>query len=279
MTQTPGQSGPQNQFNDLTPEERARNRRKAALWLLIICAAIAALIWIFWDPLTVLTKDMYELVTDREVFRQRIESYGIWAPLVFVVFQIFQVLISPIPGELVGAGGGYTFGWFPSLVYSTIGLTIGSWINFYIARILGKSFVERMVPPKFLAKIAFLMKRQGVVTTFIFFTIPGFPKDYLCYVLGLTPMSSRIFLVVSSIGRIPGTLLLSIQGALVFHEQYWTFALMAALSLLFILPVFIWRENIYQALARLDGNNKSRPARSGSAGSPPSSGQDQTQSD
>ena len=267
MTEIPEQNNPKNKYHDLSAEERARHRRKAALWLLGIGAATGILVWVFWEPISFHINDLYELVTDREVFRDRIESYGVWAPLVFVLFQIFQVLISPIPGELVGAGGGYTFGWFHSLVYSTIGLTVGSWINFFIARVLGKSFVERMVPPSFLAKIDFLMKRQGVVTTFIFFTIPGFPKDYLCYVLGLTPMSWRIFLVVSSVGRIPGTLLLSIQGALVFHEQYWTFALMAVLSLLFILPVYIWRENIYQALARLDGKKASKRGSKGNENS------------
>ena len=82
--------------------------------------------------------------------------------------------------------------------------------------------------------------------------IPGFPKDYFCYVLGLSPMSWRIFLVVSSVGRIPGTLMLSLQGAMVYHEQYWSFAVLGALSVAFILPVYLWRERIYQWLYRLD---------------------------
>jgi len=195
---------------------------------------------------------LWELLQDKEAFRARIESYGIWAPAVFILFQIFQVLISPIPGELVGAAGGYVFGWLPCLVYSTIGLSIGSWINFFAARLLGRGLVERMIPPKFLAKISYLMERQGVIASFIFFVIPGFPKDYFCFALGLSPISWRIFLVISSVGRIPGTLMLSLQGAAIYHENYWSFVVLGVISVAFHVPVWLWRERIYQLLYRLE---------------------------
>lgn len=223
--------------------------------MLISLGALAACVlvtWYFWDAIWRLTLEMWEVVKDREVFRQRIESYGTWAPLVFVLFQIAQVLVSPIPGELVGAAGGYVFGWLPSLLYSTVGLSLGSWMNFLAARLIGKSFVERMIPPSYLSRIAFLMERQGVVASFIFFVIPGFPKDYLCYALGLAPMSWRIFFVISSVGRIPGTLMLSLQGAAVYQEDYWSFLWLGVMSVAFILPVYIWRERIYQLLYKLD---------------------------
>jgi uncharacterized membrane protein YdjX (TVP38/TMEM64 family) len=215
-------------------------------------AALAAVVVIYWQPLMNYTWRLWELLQDKEAFRARIESYGIWAPAVFILFQIFQVLISPIPGELVGAAGGYVFGWLPCLVYSTIGLSIGSWINFFAARLLGRGLVERMIPPKFLAKISYLMERQGVIASFIFFVIPGFPKDYFCFALGLSPISWRIFLVISSVGRIPGTLMLSLQGAAIYHENYWSFVVLGVISVAFIVPVWLWRERIYQLLYRLE---------------------------
>lgn len=235
-----------------TPAQR-RARRHLALWVGLGALALVGLItWLYWEPLWQWSKEIWFLLKDKEAFRQRIESYGVWAPGVFIAFQIFQVLASPIPGELVGAAGGYVFGWLPSLIYSTIGLSIGSWINFFAARLLGRGLVERIIPPAYLAKIAFLMERQGVVASFIFFVIPGFPKDYFCYALGLSPMNWRSFMVMSSVGRIPGTLMLSLQGAAVYHENYWSFLLLGALSVAFILPVYIWRENIYQWLYRLE---------------------------
>jgi len=261
-----------------TPAQR-RARRSLALWAGLGSLVVLGLIaWLYWEPLWQWTKELWVLLQDKEAFRQRIEAYGVWAPGAFILFQVFQVLASPIPGELVGAAGGYVFGWLPSLIYSTIGLSVGSWINFFAARLLGRGLVERIIPPAYLAKIAFLMERQGVVASFIFFVIPGFPKDYFCYALGLSPMNWRSFMVMSSVGRIPGTLMLSLQGAAVYHENYWSFLLLGALSVAFILPVYIWRENIYQWLYRLEKgrgplNNQSQ---AGADDNPqPGGGQDQ----
>ncbi|MCA1906378.1 MAG: TVP38/TMEM64 family protein [Desulfarculus sp.] len=233
-------------------EARRRQRRLAAWWGLGLLLVLGLAVWWWWEPLARLTQEWWILLQDKDAFRQRIESYGVWAPAVFILFQIFQVLISPIPGELVGAAGGYVFGWWQALLYSTVGLSLGSWINFYLARVVGRSFVERMIPPEYLTRIAYLMERQGVIASFIFFVIPGFPKDYFCYALGLSPMSARIFLVVSSLGRVPGTLLLSLQGAAVYNENYWSFFWLFLLSIAFILPVWLWRERIYQWLYRLE---------------------------
>ncbi|KIX14364.1 TVP38/TMEM64 family protein [Dethiosulfatarculus sandiegensis] len=237
---------------DYNPQDLKRRRRKAIFMILGVLALLSLLTYIFWEPIWQYCLELWELLKDKEAFRARIESYGVWAPLAFVVFQVFQVLISPIPGELVGAAGGYVFGWFPSLVYSSLGLTVGSWINFFLARMLGKTFIEKLIPPHVLARISFIMERQGVVAAFIFFVVPGFPKDYFCYALGLSPMSWRIFLVVSSAGRIPGTLLLSLQGAMVYQENYWSFVWLGILSVAFIAPVYIWREKIYGLLYKLE---------------------------
>lgn len=242
-----------NPQTSLSPEPAYTPRSRGMLWASIVGLALLLVgLWLFWDPLWHYTQRLWVLLQNKEAFRQRIESYGVWAPLVFVVFQIFQVLVSPVPGELVGAAGGYVFGWWASLLYSTIGLSVGSWINFFVARLLGQGLVERLIPTKYLSKIAFLMERQGVIASFIFFVIPGFPKDYLCYVLGLSPMSWRIFLVVSSVGRIPGTLMLSLQGALIYQERYWSLLLLGALSVAFILPVYFWRDRIYGWLYKLE---------------------------
>jgi uncharacterized membrane protein YdjX (TVP38/TMEM64 family) len=246
------QSSPSPESFEETPAQR-RARRNLALWVGLGALLVVGLItWLYWEPLWQWTKELWALLKDKDAFRQRIEAYGIWAPGVFIIFQVFQVLASPIPGELVGAAGGYVFGWLPSLIYSTLGLSVGSWINFFAARLLGRGLVERIIPPAYLAKISFLMERQGLVASFIFFVIPGFPKDYFCYALGLSPMNWRSFMVMSSVGRIPGTLMLSLQGAAVYHENYWSFILLGVLSVAFILPVYIWRENIYQWLYRLE---------------------------
>ena len=82
---------------------------------------------------------------------------------------------------------------------------MGSWINFAIGRFLGKRFVRRWIPAAKLERFNRLLKRQGIIVLLILFIFPGFPKDYLCLFLGLTAIPRNVFLVIASIGRMPGT--------------------------------------------------------------------------
>jgi uncharacterized membrane protein YdjX (TVP38/TMEM64 family) len=228
-------------------------------WGLVLLAIIGVLVWYFWDDIYDFSLFIWNELQDKERFRQRIESYGIWGPAVFIGFQIFQVLISPVPGELVGAAGGYVFGWLLSFFYSTIGLSLGSWINFFVARFLGEGLVLRLVPPEMMRRIRSFMKSTGMIACLMAFVVPGFPKDYFCLFLGLTPINWKVFMFISSVGRIPGTLMLSLQGDLLYHENYWSFAILGAISLAFLIPVWLWRDKIYQWLYRLENgrDNKS----------------------
>ncbi len=250
------------------------------LWVSLVVLLAAGLVWWFWDPIVELSAYISELAMDKDLMRQRMDSYGIWAPAVFVGFQVFQVLISPVPGELVGAVGGYVFGWWWAFVWSTVGLSLGSWINFFLARLMGERLVERMIGPANTARLTRFMERQGVIASFILFMIPGFPKDYYCYVLGLTPMNGRVFMFISSVGRIPGTLVLSLAGDTAFdlvvklahhdsatalladmvHEpDFWILVGLLVLSLVFVIPVWLWRERIYQWVQRLDNSPDREP--------------------
>ncbi|MDI6755743.1 MAG: VTT domain-containing protein, partial [Thermodesulfobacteriota bacterium] len=179
-------------------------------------------------------RDAVRFFSNRDKLSDFVASFGYFAPLTFIGLQIFQVIFAPIPGELSGFIGGYLFGIGPGLVYSTIGLTIGSLSNFLISRRLGLPFVRRFVGQELMAKFDYLMEHQGAFFAFIFFLIPGMPKDYFCYLLGLSPMHIITFFVVSFVGRIPGTLLLNLQGQAVKSEDYRRFFVVLGIALFLI---------------------------------------------
>lgn len=173
-----------------------------------------------------------------------IASFGPFAPLAFIGLQILQVLFAPIPGELSGFIGGYLFGTTPGFIYSTIGLTCGSLFSFLIARRFGMPFVRRFVGPELMGKFDYLMEHQGAFFSFIFFLIPGLPKDYFCYLLGLSPMHVITFFIISTVGRIPGTLLLTFQGQAVRSENYRGFFVVLGMALFFIVLTVIYRDRV-----------------------------------
>jgi len=229
------------------------SRSKIALALLGLagtgCLVIA--VCVTWPHLWERIISWYALVTDQGRVERFMRAWGpIGAPLAFITVQIFQVVLAPIPGEASGFAGGYLFGASPGLVYSTIGLTVGSVINFTLGRLLGRRYVAAWMSAESLLRFDALAKRQGAILFFVFFLFPGFPKDYLCIFLGLTSLSLKAFIVMAGIGRIPGTLMLSLQGAQVFHQDYATLALLVAITLAFAIPAFYWRERIYKWIDR-----------------------------
>jgi uncharacterized membrane protein YdjX (TVP38/TMEM64 family) len=223
-------------------------------WILMICilsALLCFLIYYYHTQLWSVAIESYSLLNDHYHFKKTIESFGPYSPLAFVLFQVIQVVVVPIPGAPVSFLGGYLFGVKWGFIYSTIGLTLGSWLAFRIARIFEKWFVKKIVSSKKLKKFDYLIEHEGVILSFFLFLIPGFPKDALCYILGLTPMSLVIFLIVSTIGRMPGTLIATLQGANAFNRQYTVFLIVAGISTLIALVFYVYGEQVHNLIKKV----------------------------
>jgi uncharacterized membrane protein YdjX (TVP38/TMEM64 family) len=201
---------------------------------------------------------LYHIYQDHQQLKKVISSYGPYAPLAYILLQILQVVIAPIPGGAVEFLGGYLFGVRAGFVYSMIGLILGSWFAFSLARIFEKIAVEKFVSDETRKKFDYLVEHEGTILSFILFLVPGFPKDALCYILGLTPMHVGIFLIISTVGRIPGTLMAILQGAKAFEHEYYTFGMLLAGSALVILVFYIYHEEIHNLIKKLKDEKKGR---------------------
>ncbi len=194
---------------------------------------------------------LYDLLHDPHRLKAVISSFGSFSPLIFILIQISQVVVAPIPGGAIEFMGGYLFGVNAGLLYSMIGLLLGSWLAFGLARIFEKRVVEKFVSTESRKKFDYLVGHEGVVLSLLLFLIPCFPKDALCYILGLTPMSLGTFLLVSTAGRIPGTLMATLQGAKAFDHQYKALLVLLGISMLAILVFYIYHEKIHQLIKKL----------------------------
>lgn len=195
----------------------------------------------------------YRWISDRDQVEQFISAFGNGAPIAFMALQVLQVILAPVPGEATGFIGGYLFGALKGFVYSSLALAAGSWINFGIGRFFGKRYVRQWIPAEKLARFDHLVKRQGVIVLFILFLFPGFPKDYLCLFLGITAIPLNVFLLISSIGRMPGTLMLSLQGEFLFDKNYAVFAVVFGVTVLLAFLAYRHRKIIYRWIEKLNG--------------------------
>jgi len=99
-------------------------------------------------------------------------------------------------------------------------------------------------------RMSFILEAEGVILCFILYLIPGFPKDILSYLFGLSPMPFGVFAVVSTLGRIPGTWISSYFGANVAEQQYVYAAVFIALIMAACLPIYYYRDRIIKHLHR-----------------------------
>jgi len=227
-------------------------KRSTAIWLAAATAGLLLLVILASTPeARAEVRRWYGLVTDREWIRAAVESFGWAAPLVFIGIQIAQVIAAPVPGEATGFIGGYLFGTLAGFIYSTIGLSIGSLINFGIGRLLGERFVRRLVSQERFRRMDRLVNRQGLIALFIMFLIPGFPKDYLSLALGLSTLPVKLFALMTCVGRMPGTLMLSLQGAALYDRSYGLLAVVAGASLVLILLAYRYREALYRWVEKM----------------------------
>ncbi|MCX7981779.1 MAG: TVP38/TMEM64 family protein [Syntrophales bacterium] len=217
--------------------------RKIVIKIIIFFFAAACGVFIFFYF------DLHLLFTDRERLLTFINDFGPWSIVVFIGLQALQVLFAPVPGEVTGFIGGYLYGAIWGTIYSTLGLTLGSWLAFTLARIFGLPLVERIVKAELFQKYDRFITHRGKLVIFILFLIPGFPKDALCYLIGLSHLKTLPFLLISASGRLLGTLLLSVSGSLLRNGLDSALLIPLIISLIIIGVAYRFREQLLEKVS------------------------------
>lgn len=223
-------------------------------WFLLLAglAVLAVMVLLYVGPLHDLAVQTTKFLMDKEGAREYFQSHQPYSALYFIGLSILQVVLAPIPGELSSFLGGVVFGWLPGFIYGSVGLTIGSLINVTLGRIFERVFLEKIIPARMLDNFESRVERYGLLTVFILFVFPGAPKDIMCYLFGLSRISILKFIIVSSIARMPGTLVLSLQGAKVFEGDWTYFIILTAGAMVLLIPAIIFRERIFSKLGITD---------------------------
>lgn len=162
----------------------------------VVCVAIAPLIMELTEPGGV----------ERVV--QDVRNAGPAGVLILLGMQFLQVVVAFIPGEVVQVAAGMMYGPWGGAAVVLLGCVISSAFIFFVVHKLGAPFVRAMIPEKWMGKLEDFEETDKLdVMVFVLFLIPGLPKDVFTYLVPLTDMGMRNFLVLSTVGRIPGILM------------------------------------------------------------------------
>jgi uncharacterized membrane protein YdjX (TVP38/TMEM64 family) len=222
-------------------------------YLLFLAAAILVLIgtmsflsYIILEPYR---QSFYQMILQPEKLRASLNNAGYWAPAFFIIFAAVQVILMiwPAPMELVG---GYAFGAAWGLVYSVLGIALGSMVAFLLGRWLERRYISRQVGPDNMRLVRKLMKREGALAAFLIFLLPGVPKDFLCYMFGMTHMPLAFFLAAATLARLPGTFLFTFQGGELSAGHYGLILVLLPLYAGVALLLYRHRQVVYQWVDR-----------------------------
>ncbi len=194
------------------------NERTKGIIKLVILAVVIAVLTVLCIPF------MHLLVSEegRAEICEKVRSYGVFAPIIFMLLMALQVIVAFIPGGPLELIGGMLFGSGIGLLVTVVGAFLGTLCVCGLVRTFGKPLVDFFVPAEKAEKFKILRDEEKLeLWVFILFLIPGIPKDLLTYLVPLTKIRVRDFLLLSTLGRFPSLAASVLVGDSLSEGRYW----------------------------------------------------------
>jgi uncharacterized membrane protein YdjX (TVP38/TMEM64 family) len=182
----------------------AKDRRRG-----VLAAVLVALVFV---ALSFALREYATFVFDAAELRAWIGQFGVLAPVVFVLIRLVQVVVAPVPGQVVALVAGALFGPVAGTAYSLTGVLIGSAIAFSLSKRYGRSFVEDILHEDVMARFDGFVDTIGAPGLLAFVFVPGLPDDAICFLAGLTKWRLRTFMAAIAVGRLPAYVLTVYAG-------------------------------------------------------------------
>jgi uncharacterized membrane protein YdjX (TVP38/TMEM64 family) len=221
--------------------------KKKRKWIFIAAAvvvAFAALLYLFADKLGY-------LFTHIDNLRDLIARAGVFAPIVFFVLQVVQIVVAPIPGNVTTAVGGVLFGWW-ALPLTVVGSLAGFAIVVLISRKFGRPLIEKIFGKDQVKKFDFLIDSKAEFILFIIFLLPALPDDLVGYLAGLTGVRFRTLMILSLVGRLPTQAATILFGDQLAAGDYSSLVIMIIIIAALALVIFIFRKWFMELLKAKD---------------------------
>jgi uncharacterized membrane protein YdjX (TVP38/TMEM64 family) len=206
--------------------------------LISIIVVIAA--YFFIPGLKSVINDAVLVLKDLNVDKVKdyILGFGIWAPVVSFLLMTLQSLIAPLPAFIITFANAGLFGWVNGALLSWSSAMAGAALCFFIAKYLGRDFVEKLTTKSALASVDEFFEKYGNYAILIARLLPFISFDIVSYAAGLTSMRFWPFFLATGLGQLPATIIYSYVGGMLTGGAK-TFVtgllILFALSALFVL--------------------------------------------
>ncbi len=212
------------------------------LVLLLIVVIIPLYLYFFHEDFLMRFRDFDDIV-------RFLEKYKLQSIPIYVILQIMQIVISVLPGQFFQLAAGYLYTFWPALLLSIAGALLGTTITFWLAKWLGSDFVHMFFDKDKTGEyVERLNSKKAYTIVFLLYAIPGIPKDVVSYAAGISEMKYKPFIILSTIGRLPGMMGSIIIGSMWHKEEYIGMVVMAVIAVVAFTLSIIFRKRIHQLL-------------------------------
>lgn len=210
------------------PKNKAKARIKSTLNLIKLNKQQKIVVYtalVFWTVCIILYfffgRGLVGIIKDPVIFKEYLDRFGGFDRVVFVLIRAAQTVVKFVPAEPLEIGSGYAYGIWGGFMYCMLGTLLGSFAILLLTKFFGKKIVDIFVPTSKLETMALFRNDQKLYTmVFILYLIPGTPKDIFTYFVGLTPIKTVPFMIISSIARIPSIVSSTWCGATLSDKNY-----------------------------------------------------------
>lgn len=130
------------------------------------------------------------------------ERLGVMAPVVFIGMCILRGAVF-LPCGILSSLGGAVFGKLPGTIFTLLGLTAGSVLTFYLARVIGKDWAKRMLGQRYDRYEGYVSK-DFPYSIFLMRVLPILPYDAVSCISGMSRVGVGKFILETFIGSLPG---------------------------------------------------------------------------
>lgn len=181
-----------------------------------------------------------------EEFKAFLEQFGWKGRFILLGLQCLQVIFALIPGEVIEFGAGYAYGAVEGALICMAGIALCSSGIFLLVKRLGTPLVELFLSRDKMRQLRFLSDEKRLKRiVFLLFFIPGTPKDALTYFVGLTKLTLKEFLLITTAARIPSIVSSTVCGQLMMEQNYTMTAIVYAVTgIISAIGYFLYRAII-----------------------------------